>query len=1469
MPGEKEFLQMEAAEVSSPKPPLPQLHMGQVFASKNLLLTGVTGFLGKVVLSLLLDKYGEQLNKVYVLVRKGSLNDARRRFIERVVPSEPFSPLREKYGEGGALQLIEKKCEVIEGDITDAWLGMGEAQAEGLQGELSAFINCAGLVSFNPSLQVGLDANVKGVQNAVAFCQHLKIPLIHVSTAFVAGERSGLVFEDEPIVGYFPKKEELKEAEFSLEQELKDCAKAIARVRETAEDKALSTQFQERAQKRLEKEGKDFHDERTLRMAINRERRLWVSLQLTEVGMERAKFWGWPNTYTYTKSLGEQVIAQASDLHFAILRPSIVESALRFPFPGWNEGFTTSAPLCFVLLKGHRSVPAGTQTILDMIPVDLVASAVVAATAQAIATPARRIFHVASGDSSPCFASRAVELVGLYRRKHFRERKSGNEWMNRLKARIEPRTVGLQSFNLSSAPFFIQASEKAKTWLEEVKPNWGMPKVLSWIERAQSGLEDIGDQAEAVQNIVDIFLPFIWQHRYLFRCDNTRELFASLSLQDRNKVFWSPEKLNWRKYFLETHLPGLEKWVFPNLEEERKKRRAMPPYRDLLELLDASAFAFHHRVAFRYLGKEGEQTRFTFGEVRHYAGRVASRLASEGISPKTQVLLLSENRPEWAISYFGILLAGATAVPLDADFSLKEILNIAERSKAGACLFSEEVFERLPTLLKALTKINVRCISLAEGMEGADVAVQRPKLSGSDVASLLFTSGTTGMPKGVMLTHENFTWLAAKLAGIFELRAGEGLLSVLPLHHSFEFSAGLLVPFVSGAEVNYLDELTSDKISEALDSKRVTAMVGVPAVWQLFDRKIVQELAQKPAVVEEVMDVLLEFNRQLRDYRDINLGKLLFWPIHQKLGGRMRYLVSGGSSLPKDVHEKFHGFGFSMSEGYGLTESSPVLTIFKADNKLVPGSVGRVLPGISLKILNPDNDGVGEVLAKGPNIMAGYFEDREATDAVLKAGWLYTGDLGYLDTDGRLFLVGRKKDVIIDANGKNVYPDELEVLYEKHDFIKELSIVGFPSEEGGEKVACLCVPDVSEKGRAEAIRELEEHFRKISGSLPLYRRVKALYFWEGVLPRTSTRKVKRKEVLEIVKRLEARNQTLLRGRRGKKEVLDEHMESLVQLIAQTSQKSAQEIQLSSKLVDDLGMDSLMLSELTVALEQTGWVSQGLDLTKIQTVDDLGRALQSGRKKEAPPKPPAPKREEETSINDFQIPEVVSKAGRKFLALGQQALYERMFNIRVEGKPFIPQNRNFLVVANHSSHLDMGLVKLALGEHGGHLVTLAARDYFFNRSVKRFYFENFTNLIPMERQGALRESLRYAAESLTQGYNLLIFPEGTRSKTGEILEFKPTVGYLSLMANVDVLPIYIRGSFNALPKGSLLPKSKELEVRIGPALRIQTMSAHVANMVRSEAYRWIARIAEEAVRQLAKGKVLDLENLDEKQTETLG
>jgi long-chain acyl-CoA synthetase len=226
--------------------------------------------------------------------------------------------------------------------------------------------------------------------------------------------------------------------------------------------------------------------------------------------------------------------------------------------------------------------------------------------------------------------------------------------------------------------------------------------------------------------------------------------------------------------------------------------------------------------------------------------------------------------------------------------------------------------------------------------------------------------------------------------------------------------------------------------------------------------------------------------------------------------------------------------------------------------------------------------------------------------------------------------------------------------------------------------------------------------------------------------------------------------------------------------------------------------------------------------------------------------------------EIPVPDTVASVGRQLVRLGQQVLFGKVFEVKVTGEPFIPMNRNFLVIANHASHLDMGLVKVVLGEQGQRLTTLAARDYFFDTALKRAYFENFTDLIPMDRHGSLRESLRLAGAALRQGFNLLIFPEGTRSPTGELLEFKPTLGYLALTYEVDVLPLYLKGTYEALPKGTLFPKSRELEAHIGPALTYEMLRAKTQGMARSESYRYATRLAEDAVKALSTGRVLSFD-----------
>jgi len=315
---------------------------------------------------------------------------------------------------------------------------------------------------------------------------------------------------------------------------------------------------------------------------------------------------------------------------------------------------------------------------------------------------------------------------------------------------------------------------------------------------------------------------------------------------------------------------------------------------------------------------------------------------------------------------------------------------------------------------------------------------------------------------------------------------------------------------------------------------------------------------------------------------------------------------------------------------------------------------------------------------------------------------------------------------------------------------------------------------------------------------------------------------------------------------------------LYPLLAEIGQRTSTEIRPESQLVGNLGFDSLMLTELAVALEQAGLrLPDGVDLSQVETVEELEKLIASAGS--AAPRAAAPKSRSKDEAEEIQVPEALATVGKKLLSFGQRILYGGVFDVRVSGKNFIPQNENFLVVANHTSHLDMGLIKVVLGEQGERLAALAARDYFFDTPLKRAYFENFTNLIPMDRHGSLRESLRMAGEALNQGCNLLIFPEGTRSPTGELLEFKATLGYLALTYQVDVLPIYVGGTFEALPKGAILPRAKELSVRIGPLLERAQLRQNVRGLARSESYRQVARLAQEAVKALREGRVFTLQS----------
>src|SRR5262245_14091916 len=1112
----------------------------EIFKDRRMFLIGGTGFLGKVTLSMLLYRF-PNIGRVYVTVRARSHEESETRFWKNVISAEPFDPVRERYG-AAFDDFIRDKVAIVGGDIAEDNLGFSEEEAQRIAGDIDVILNSAGNVTFNPTLESGLRTNVVGTQNVIAFAKRMKRPcLVHISTCFVAGNRSGAVWEDEEVIGYFPRKNELKGVEFSVQQEIADCARMSERAREEAKDAMRLAQFRELARKRLNEEMRDGDDPDALGLAVARERKVWTRNRLTELGVERAKFWGWPNIYTYAKALGEQLVAAETGIVRSIVRPSIVESAKSYPFPGWNEGFTTTAPIIFMTLKGQRQLPANPKLILDITPVDQVASVMLAVTAQACVEQPKLVYQAATGASNPNDMERIIGMVGLFTRKQELEKEEGLRLFHEISARFEPFQVSADRFDSTSVPMMNSAAKKVSSFLDKAKPKWGGGRYEGVINRMKQTVDRIEEQTREAKEAFEMFLPFTVENAYVFRSDNIRALFDRISEDEQQLLTWNPEQFDWYDYWMNIHMPGLKKWVLPTLEEDmRAQPKRIYTYRDLLEMFETTTKRHETRVAMR-IERDGHKEQYTYADLRELATRAAGFFAGHGIKNGARVILFSHNAPEWGMTYLGVLKAGATCIPVDPESSTEEVVNFARAGEATGIVISDKLKEErsaLPEQLKATGLENVKLWTFDEVFEVLDertesdrIALLPSRVTAQSVASLIFTSGTTGRPKGVMLSHRNLTSMVSMLSSVFDMDTSDGVLSVLPLHHTFEFSTGFLTPLSRGAQITYLPELTSDHLAKAIKNGHVTGMVGVPALWELLHRRIKNRLHERGKWVGESADLLMRFNAWLRDKTPLNFGQILFYPIHEGMGGRIRYFISGGSALNEKVQRDFQGLGFTILEGYGLTEASPVLTVTRPENRMLSGTVGKPLPGVEVRISEPDPSGVGEVIARGPNIMSGYYEDEAATKQTLVERWLYTGDLGRVDDDGNLYLVGRSKEIIVDTNGKNVYPDELEELYEDSPYVKELSIVGLP-DGIGEKVACLVVADDEydiSLSRASRHRLVEEHFREVSASLPYFKRVKVLHFTDIELPRTATRKVKRREVVQIMESMEENQKT---GRRG-------------------------------------------------------------------------------------------------------------------------------------------------------------------------------------------------------------------------------------------------------------------------------------------------------------------------------------------------
>ena len=555
---------------------------------------------------------------------------------------------------------------------------------------------------------------------------------------------------------------------------------------------------------------------------------------------------------------------------------------------------------------------------------------------------------------------------------------------------------------------------------------------------------------------------------------------------------------------------------------------------DLKDMLNKTRELYGDRPGYKIKLEEGKYQVYTHNEIRDMIDYLGTALINLGLKDK-RIAVIGENRYEWELAYLSVVCGTGTVVPLDKSLPANELEELVERSEVEAIFYSkkyEEIVEKIKYSEKNKLKhlISMDSDIHKEGIysqkeliekgkefvEAGDRSFIDAKINPEEMSIMLFTSGTTSKSKVVALSHKNMVSNVMDFASVLDIDSSDRILSFLPLHHVFECTVGMLYSLYIGAQRSFCEGIRH--IVENLNEYQITFASFVLAIYESMHKTIIKNLEKEGKL--EAVRKLMEANKD----KTMAEKKEIFKDIHNVFGGQIKLFVSGAAALEKEVEEDFRAWGVNLCQGYGLTETSPVIGVETNENFRV-GSIGKPLPHIQAKIEDANEEGMGELVVKGPNVMLGYYDDEEATKEVLEDGWFRTGDLAKIDEDGYIFICGRKKSVIVLKNGKNIFPEEMEALVNKIEGVKESFIFGKQQSDDKDdiKINVKIIFDREIMQEAykittddEIYKVLAEKVKEVNQIMPKYKAIRGILISEEPLLKTTTSKIKRQANLEII-----------------------------------------------------------------------------------------------------------------------------------------------------------------------------------------------------------------------------------------------------------------------------------------------------------------------------------------------------------------